>query len=213
MCYTTLYVYAVSCCYTYSILILLYMCPHICVIRRYVSYSQAAIHRASSYYICVLILLYLCPHTTVFVSSGEYNGAIAQFRLVRDKEKIRYELMRSVLTLLYYVCDLILPYMCPHATICVPRYEFTCQRAGGAGAMRECEQLSTKPGAGGEGGHLLEYLAQHHAVACPPNKLLQQFRLTTHKGGQRDGTISYAYRCCSMWNHQHSEHQGSSGGG
>ncbi len=187
---------------------------------RYVSYSRTAIHIASScYYICVLMLLYLCPHTTAFVSSGEYNGAIAQFRLVRDKEKIRYELM-CVHTLLFYVCVLIRLYMCPHTTICVPRYEFTCQRAGGAGAMRECEQLSTKPGAGGEGGHLLEYLAQLHAVACPPNKLLQQFGLTTHKGGQRDGTISYAYRCCSMWNHQHSEHQhselqhqGSSGGG
>ncbi len=93
---------------------------YICVLI-YVLYSQAAIHRASSYYICVLILLYLCPHTTIFVSSGEYNGAIAQFRLVRDKEKIRYELMRSVLTLLYYVCDLILPYMCPHTTNMCPQ--------------------------------------------------------------------------------------------
>ena len=199
MCYTTIYVYAASCCYTYSILILLYMCPHICVIRRYVLYSHAAVHIASSYYTCVLILLYLCPHTTVFVSSGEYNGAIAQFRLVRDKEKIRYELM-CVLTLLYYVCDLILPYMCPHATICVPRYEFTCQRAGGAGAMRECEQLSTKPGAGVEGGHLREYLAQLDAVACPPNKLLQQ--RCNDKGIKDNVEVlcqTAGEKCCEKW--------------
>jgi hypothetical protein len=76
----------------------------------YIWFPHTTIYVSSCYYICVLILLYLCPHTTAFLSSGEYNGAIAQFRLLRDKEKIRYELV-CVLTLLFYVCVLILLYV------------------------------------------------------------------------------------------------------
>ncbi len=94
--HTTVYLASSYYC-IFSVLILLYLCPHtsVCVlILRYVCPHTN---------IYVLILLHLCPLTTVCVSSYYYI-CVLRCKGVRN------------LSSYYYICVRILLHMCPHTT-------------------------------------------------------------------------------------------------
>ena len=120
MCpHATIYV---SSCYYICVLILLYMCPHttICVLILLYMCPQTSI--------CVLILLNMCPHTT---GRGRARfllpcrPARASRRGVCMCVHANSLLPRCYVSSYYYVCVLILLYMCLRTTFPCPRWRLT----------------------------------------------------------------------------------------
>ena len=130
-----------SYCYI-CVLILIYMCPrtttyvvlqareapspHTTAYMSSSIYSSMRTYMSSYCYICVLILLYMCPHTTTYVSScaAEEHGSmfsevVAIIPLLQRIYVSSYYHMCPHTTIYvssyYYICVLILLYMCPHA--------------------------------------------------------------------------------------------------
>jgi hypothetical protein len=94
------------------------MCPHT---TKYVSLY---------YYICVLILLYMCPHTlTAIVNHRSHTIYVLSYYCIYPHTTIyvsSYSQGDSESPHSYYICVLILLYMCPHTTICVLILLYMC---------------------------------------------------------------------------------------
>jgi len=95
------------------VLMLLYKCPH-------------TVAYVSSYcYICALILLHMCPHATIHVWLCSMCEVCS--RQARQSSHITPATTVCVIILrymssYYYMCDLILLYMCPHSAVHVSSY-------------------------------------------------------------------------------------------
>ena len=79
------------------------------------------IYVSSYYYICVFILLYMCSHTAIYVSSYYYICVLRGCSSLNSASAV-YMCVLTVVYLTnicYYICVLILLYMCLHTTICV----------------------------------------------------------------------------------------------
>ena len=76
-------------------------------------------------YIPVLILLHVCPHTTIHVCTAGRRATPASCA------QESYQVSKCPHTAIlvpsyYYICVLILLYLCPHTTTCVSSYCYIC---------------------------------------------------------------------------------------
>jgi hypothetical protein len=105
-----------------------YTCVLILLIRASLTGPlQTPVYTAGMCYLttCVLILLYMCPHTTIYVSSY-YSYAHRGQALFKPLYIQHICVILLHVSSYYYICVLILLYMCPHTTIYVSSYYYIC---------------------------------------------------------------------------------------